>query len=331
MCPPPPVSPFSLAELSGVRRFSGHSLNYTTLLLEDERGILYVGARGAIFALNASNVADGSHRTVSAAPWPRPLVPEQPPNGERGFWEPPPCHRGGCEVVSAFLPADPLGSVPGEAAGLPAEGQKQQGGASTGRRGGTRWRCHRLVTGVLFLLLSTDRVLQPRAVPAEAQQHAPLHLRHLRLPPALRCHRESSRPRSRPLLGRSDPVSGHVALGWQRRGVVDVTQTPPVPTPALGLDSDPAAGWCWGHVGTQGGTQKGGMCWCWGSQSRAARPWGCPSRSPGGTEGPRCTSPRPQLPVALRGCSHGPAARLVCPQPLTEPPRRLAPSLFEAL
>ncbi|OXB82405.1 UNVERIFIED_CONTAM: hypothetical protein H355_009330, partial [Colinus virginianus] len=51
-------------ELSGVRRFSGRSLNYTTLLLEDEQGVLYVGARGAVFALNASNVADGSHRTI---------------------------------------------------------------------------------------------------------------------------------------------------------------------------------------------------------------------------------------------------------------------------
>lgn len=51
-----------------MRRFSGHSLNYTTLLLEDERGTLYVGARGAIFALNASNVADGSHRMVSCCP-----------------------------------------------------------------------------------------------------------------------------------------------------------------------------------------------------------------------------------------------------------------------
>lgn len=157
-------------------------------------------------------------------------------------------------MVSAFLPADPLGSIPGEAAGLPAEGQKQQGRASTGRQGGTRWRCHRLVTGVL--LLSADRVLQPRAVPAEAQQHAPLHLWHLCLPPSLRCHRESSRPRSRPLLGRRDPVSGRVALGWQRRGVVNVTQTPPVPTPALGLDSDlqrGGAGDVWGH----GGDTKG--------------------------------------------------------------------------
>lgn len=60
--------PFLPTELSGVRRFSGHSLNYTTLLLEDERGVLYVGARGAVFALNASNVADGSHRMVSWCP-----------------------------------------------------------------------------------------------------------------------------------------------------------------------------------------------------------------------------------------------------------------------
>ncbi|KAM9188434.1 LOW QUALITY PROTEIN: semaphorin-4G [Mergus octosetaceus] len=59
-----PRTTVTFEELSGVRRFSGHSLNYTTLLLEDERGILYVGARGAIFALNASNVADGLHRTI---------------------------------------------------------------------------------------------------------------------------------------------------------------------------------------------------------------------------------------------------------------------------
>lgn len=243
--------------------------------------------------------------------------------------EPPPCHRVGCEVVSAFLPADPLGSIPGEAAGLPAEGQKQQGRASTGRQGGTRWRCHRLVTGVL-LLLSADRVLQPRAVPAEAQQHAPLHLRHLCLPPTLRCHRESSRPRSRPLLGRRDPVSGRVALGWQRRGVVNVTQTPPVPTPALGLDSDlqrGGAGDVWGH----GGDTKGWDVLVFGVSEPRCASLGVSAAWLGGTEGPRCTSPRPKLPVGLQGCSHGPAARLVCPQPLTEPPRRSAPSLFEGL
>lgn len=50
-----------------MRRFNAHTLNYSTLLLEDDQGILYVGARGAIFALNSSDVADGSHRTVSLA------------------------------------------------------------------------------------------------------------------------------------------------------------------------------------------------------------------------------------------------------------------------
>uniref|UniRef100_A0A8C8R9T2 Semaphorin 4G n=1 Tax=Pelusios castaneus TaxID=367368 RepID=A0A8C8R9T2_9SAUR len=51
-------------ELSDIPRFSGHALNYTTLLLEDEKGILYVGARGAIFSLNSSNIADGSQRKI---------------------------------------------------------------------------------------------------------------------------------------------------------------------------------------------------------------------------------------------------------------------------
>jgi len=64
--PGSPLSPpVPFAELSGIRRFSARSLNYSTLLLEDDRGILYVGARGAIFALNSGDVADGSHRTVS--------------------------------------------------------------------------------------------------------------------------------------------------------------------------------------------------------------------------------------------------------------------------
>ncbi|KFO98275.1 Semaphorin-4G, partial [Calypte anna] len=59
-----PRTTVTFEELSGVRRFSVHTLNYSTLLLEDSRGILYVGARGAIFALNSSDVADGSHRTI---------------------------------------------------------------------------------------------------------------------------------------------------------------------------------------------------------------------------------------------------------------------------
>lgn len=56
---------FLSPDLTSARRFSSHAQNYTTLLLEDEKGILYVGARGAVFSLNSSNIADGSHRTVS--------------------------------------------------------------------------------------------------------------------------------------------------------------------------------------------------------------------------------------------------------------------------
>ncbi|KFW04339.1 Semaphorin-4G, partial [Eurypyga helias] len=59
-----PRTTVAFDELSGVRRFSASTLNYSTLLLEDDRGILYVGARGAIFALNSSDVADGSHRMI---------------------------------------------------------------------------------------------------------------------------------------------------------------------------------------------------------------------------------------------------------------------------
>ncbi|XP_065528196.1 semaphorin-4G isoform X1 [Lathamus discolor] len=59
-----PRTTVTFEELLGVRRFRARTLNYSTLLLEDDRGILYVGARGAIFALNSSDVADGSHRTI---------------------------------------------------------------------------------------------------------------------------------------------------------------------------------------------------------------------------------------------------------------------------
>ncbi|NWW54162.1 SEM4G protein, partial [Pedionomus torquatus] len=59
-----PRTTVTFDELSDVRHFSTRNLNYSTLLLEDDRGILYVGARGAIFALNSSDVTDGSHRTI---------------------------------------------------------------------------------------------------------------------------------------------------------------------------------------------------------------------------------------------------------------------------
>ncbi|KAG8435355.1 hypothetical protein GDO86_013350 [Hymenochirus boettgeri] len=51
-------------ELSSVSRFSGRVSNYSTLLLEDERGILYVGARGAIFSLNSSNISQRRQKAI---------------------------------------------------------------------------------------------------------------------------------------------------------------------------------------------------------------------------------------------------------------------------
>ncbi|KAJ1140808.1 hypothetical protein NDU88_007146 [Pleurodeles waltl] len=47
------------------KRFRSSALNYSTLMLEEERGMLYVGAREAVFALNASNIADGSQKTIN--------------------------------------------------------------------------------------------------------------------------------------------------------------------------------------------------------------------------------------------------------------------------
>ncbi|KAJ8365287.1 hypothetical protein SKAU_G00141180 [Synaphobranchus kaupii] len=43
--------------LLGCRRFSGGALNYSTLLLEEAAGVLYAGARGAVFALDAGDIA----------------------------------------------------------------------------------------------------------------------------------------------------------------------------------------------------------------------------------------------------------------------------------
>ncbi|KAM4702834.1 semaphorin-4G [Rhinophrynus dorsalis] len=53
-------------ELSDVKVFRANVQNYTTLLLEDEKGILYVGARGAVFSLNSSDI---SHRSRKAIHW----------------------------------------------------------------------------------------------------------------------------------------------------------------------------------------------------------------------------------------------------------------------
>lgn len=73
--------------LQGCRRFQAPAVNYSTVLLEAEGGRLYVGARGAVFALNAANISASaalavscfcSHLGARSAPR-RPIL--QSPNG----------------------------------------------------------------------------------------------------------------------------------------------------------------------------------------------------------------------------------------------------------
>nr|XP_045363348.1 semaphorin-4G isoform X2 [Camelus bactrianus] len=51
-------------ELSGTRHFKGQAQNYSTLLLEEASARLLVGARGALFSLNAHNIGDGTHKEI---------------------------------------------------------------------------------------------------------------------------------------------------------------------------------------------------------------------------------------------------------------------------
>lgn len=53
------------AGVTGSARFSGRSRNYSTLLLEEEAGLLFVGGRGAVFALNSSNISSPTKPPVS--------------------------------------------------------------------------------------------------------------------------------------------------------------------------------------------------------------------------------------------------------------------------
>uniref|UniRef100_A0A8C8M8K5 Uncharacterized protein n=1 Tax=Oncorhynchus tshawytscha TaxID=74940 RepID=A0A8C8M8K5_ONCTS len=46
--------------LLGCRRFQSSVVNYSTLLLEEDKGLLYVGARGAAFSLNATDISDST-------------------------------------------------------------------------------------------------------------------------------------------------------------------------------------------------------------------------------------------------------------------------------
>ena len=52
--------------LLGSTSFSGSSQNFSTLLLEEDAGLLYVGGRGALYALNTSNIATTANLSVSA-------------------------------------------------------------------------------------------------------------------------------------------------------------------------------------------------------------------------------------------------------------------------
>lgn len=74
----------------------------------------------------------------------------------------------------------------------------------------------------MCVLSTVDRVLQPRAAPAEAKHHAPLRLWHLRLSPALCFHCESSCPHPGWLWGGS------------YLGTVAVTLMPQVPDGHVG-------------------------------------------------------------------------------------------------
>uniref|UniRef100_A0A673JSS4 Semaphorin-4G-like n=1 Tax=Sinocyclocheilus rhinocerous TaxID=307959 RepID=A0A673JSS4_9TELE len=51
--------------LLDLRRFRGLTLNYSLLLLEEEAGLLYVGARGALYALQASDISSSSLQTIN--------------------------------------------------------------------------------------------------------------------------------------------------------------------------------------------------------------------------------------------------------------------------
>ncbi|KTF77999.1 hypothetical protein cypCar_00028468 [Cyprinus carpio] len=58
------VALYIMEWLLGLRRFRGSTLNYSLLLLEEEAGLLYVGARGALYALQASDISSSSLQTI---------------------------------------------------------------------------------------------------------------------------------------------------------------------------------------------------------------------------------------------------------------------------
>uniref|UniRef100_A0A4W5PVA8 Semaphorin 4G n=1 Tax=Hucho hucho TaxID=62062 RepID=A0A4W5PVA8_9TELE len=50
--------------LLGCQRFSSPTQNYSTLLLEEDNGVLYVGARGALYALDTTNISTPVNLTI---------------------------------------------------------------------------------------------------------------------------------------------------------------------------------------------------------------------------------------------------------------------------
>uniref|UniRef100_G3SX85 Sema domain-containing protein n=1 Tax=Loxodonta africana TaxID=9785 RepID=G3SX85_LOXAF len=58
--------PLSSRASLGTRRFKGRAPDYSILLLEEASGRLLVGARGALFSLNALDIGDGTHKEI---PW----------------------------------------------------------------------------------------------------------------------------------------------------------------------------------------------------------------------------------------------------------------------
>ncbi|XP_055976366.1 semaphorin-4G [Sorex fumeus] len=59
-----PRMTLSYEEISGIPSFKGPARNYSTLLLEEGPARLLVGARGALFSLNAQNIGDGAHKEI---------------------------------------------------------------------------------------------------------------------------------------------------------------------------------------------------------------------------------------------------------------------------
>ncbi|XP_004616404.2 semaphorin-4G [Sorex araneus] len=59
-----PRMTISYEEISGIPCFKGPARNYSTLLLDEGPARLLVGARGALFSLNAQNIGDGTHKEI---------------------------------------------------------------------------------------------------------------------------------------------------------------------------------------------------------------------------------------------------------------------------